>query len=101
VLKKKFFKTKDECEVAFEVLSAEAQVVALLCESNDWKPIDMKKGKDGAFRARLRVPKDRRFEFRYLVDSKSWLNDDAADAYVTNRFGTKNSVLDTTSTPTP
>jgi 1,4-alpha-glucan branching enzyme len=96
MLKKRFFKTKNECEVAFEVQAEDAEQVDLLCESNDWEPIPMKKNRNGAFRAKVRLPEDRRFEFRYLVDGRTWLTDETADAVRPNRFGSTNSVLDTT-----
>jgi len=96
MLKKRFFKTNDDCEVAFEVASDDAESVALVCEANGWEPIEMKKNKAGAFRTRLRVPKSRRFQFRYLVDQHAWVNDEDADGYVRNQFGGENGVLDTT-----
>ena len=43
MLKKKFFKTKTECEVVFELSQKGAQQGDLLCEINEWKPIEMKK----------------------------------------------------------
>ena len=96
MLKKKFFKTKNECEVAFEVTCDDAKQVDLLCESNGWDPIPMKKNRAGAFRTKIRLPKDQSFEFRYLVDHETWLNDETADATQPNRFGGSNSVLNTT-----
>ena len=95
MVKKRFFKTKDECEVSFELESSEAEQVELVCESNGWQPIPMKKAKTGKFRTRIRLPKESRFEFRYLIDRSSWINDEAADAYRVNEFGVENGVLDT------
>jgi 1,4-alpha-glucan branching enzyme len=96
VVKKRFFKTKQEVEVSFEVNLEDAQQVALVCEANDWEPIEMKKNKSGAFRTRLRLPRERQFQFRYLVDESSWLNDEDADGYRPNKFGGEDGVLDTT-----
>jgi len=48
----------------------------------------------GQDRTRLRFPKNSRHQFRYRVDGERWINDDAADAYVVNEFGTDNSVLE-------
>ncbi len=96
MLKKKFFKTKTECEVAFELAPKGAHSVELLCEVNDWEPIAMKKSKGGSFRTRLRFPRERRFQFRYLVDQQTWVNDEDADGYQLNKFGERNCVLDTT-----
>jgi hypothetical protein len=44
----------------------------------------------------LRVPKEQQFQFRYLVDHTTWVNDETADAYCANEFGGQNGVLDTT-----
>ena len=95
MLKKKFFKTKDECEVTFEVNAENADQVALVSEHNGWEPIEMKQAKNGPFRAKVRLPKDGEFQFRYLVDGETWQNDEAADAYLTNEHGSENSVIST------
>lgn len=96
MLTKKYFKTKDECEVTFELEASDAQEVALVSEANDWEPLTMKKARDGAFRAKIRLPKGSQFQFRYLVDNDSWHNDEAADAYWPNEYGSQNSVVSTT-----
>ena len=96
MLKKRFFKTKEECEVTFELVADEANCAELVCEVNGWLPIQMKKARRGPFRTKLRFPKEASFEFRYLVDDRNWINDDAADAYRANGLGGQNGVLDTT-----
>ena len=98
MLKKRFFKTKEDCEVTFEMETDGADSVDLVCEANGWKPIEMKKTRKGPFRAKMRLPRQCEFEFRYLIDQKAWANDDAADAYRPNDFGGQNSVLDTSPT---
>jgi len=96
-MKKKFFKTKDECEVTFEHTTDAGQKVALVSEANGWQPVEMKKRtKDGAFVTRVRLPKEGQFQFRYLIDEQTWENDTAADGYVANEFGGQNSIVDTT-----
>jgi 1,4-alpha-glucan branching enzyme len=97
MVKKRFLKTKGEYEVTFELAADGAENVELVCNVNGWEPIEMKRAKTGPFRAKLRLPKDGRFEFRYLVDHQSWVNDETADDYCTNRFGGQNGILDTTS----
>jgi 1,4-alpha-glucan branching enzyme len=86
-------KSKDEYEVTFE-LASEAKEAALVGEFNNWQPMAMKKSK-GAFTAKLRLPANSRYEYRYLVNNNEWINDDAADAYVSNEHGTVNSVVET------
>lgn len=98
MLKKRFFKTKAECEVSFELDSSDAEQVELLCEANGWQPIPMKKAKTGKFRTRMRLPKEQRFQFRYLVDGRAWVNDENADDFLPNGFGGQNGVLDTAPT---
>lgn len=97
MLKKRFFKTKDECEVAFELSPAGGvERVSLVCEANGWEPIEMKRNRQGRFRTRLRLPRERQYQFRYLIDRQEWVNDEAADAYLPNSFGGENGILDTT-----
>jgi len=96
MLKKRFFKTKDECEVTFELAIEDASRAELVCEVNGWQPIQMKRARKGPFRTKLRFPKEGTFEFRYRVDERNWLNDDEADAYRANGWGGENGVLDTT-----
>ncbi len=95
MLKKKYFKTKDECEITFEVNVDNAEQVALVCEHNGWEPIPMKQAKNGPFRTKVRLPKEAQFQFRYLVDGEQWLNDESADAYLGNEHGGENSVIST------
>lgn len=98
MLKKKYFKTKDEYEVTFEFETDDAQDVALLIDANDWQPVDMeKRKKDGVYVARVRLPKDGRYQFRYLVNGQNWYNDPAADTYVANEYGSENGVVMTVS----
>jgi 1,4-alpha-glucan branching enzyme len=97
MLKKKYFKTKDDCEVTFEVDNITAESVDLVTEANGWQPVKMsKRRKDGVYYAKVRMPKESQFQFRYRVDGQSWINDNAADAYVANEFGGENGVVITT-----
>jgi len=94
MLTKKYLKSKNEFEVTFELESAEADSVALVSEANGWEPVQMtKRRKDGVYYAKVRLPKESQFQFRYLVDGQSWVNDNGADAYVANEFGSQNSVV--------
>ena len=97
MLKKKFFKTKDECEVTFEYSAENAEQVSLVCSANEWQPIAMKKAKKGPFRTKVRLPKEGQFQFRYLVNNEFWVNDESADAYAANEYGSENSVVVTVS----
>lgn len=96
MLKKRFFKTKDECEVTFEFEDEQASKVAVVCEANNWQPVEMDQLKSGPFKARVRLPIDSRFQFLYLVDGERWVPDVEADGLVINEFGGRNSVVNTT-----
>jgi len=93
MLKKKYVKSKDEYEVTFE-LPSDASEAALVCEANGWQPLAMKKSK-GAFAAKLRLPANGSYQYRFLLNNDEWVNDNAADRYVTNEHGSENSVVDT------
>jgi len=97
MLKKRFFKTKDDCEVTFEYANENAQSVALVGGFNEWKPLLMKKSKKSGspFRIKVRLPKESQYQFRYFVDQTVWENDDGADDYWSNEFGESNSVVNT------
>jgi 1,4-alpha-glucan branching enzyme len=95
MISKKFVKTRNECEVTFDCPASGAQTAELVCESNDWQPMSMKRLKNGRFRAKVRLPVDRSFQFRYLLDGCAWTNDEAADAYWPNEYGSDNGVVRT------
>jgi 1,4-alpha-glucan branching enzyme len=96
MLTKRFFKTKDEAEVTFEFSHPDAKKVELVAEFTDWQPLTMKfVKKDNAFKLKHRLPVDKQYHFKYLIDGEQWDNDHHADAYVANGFGTENSVVDT------
>ncbi len=97
MLMKKFFKTKNECEVTFVYDNDSASEVALAGDFNNWEPELMKRAnKAGSpYRLKVRMPKDGEYQFRYYVDGSYWANDADADAYWPNEFGDTNSVVDT------
>lgn len=85
-INKQYLKTKPLCKVTFTLPALRLQQpehVALLGEFNDWDPqaLLMKKNKAGDFTATVNLEKNRDYQFRYLVNGGTWLNDDAADSY--------------------
>lgn len=96
MINKRFFKTKDEVEVTFELDAADAQSVALVADFLDWKATPMKKvAKSKTFKFKTRLPKGEQFEFRYLVNDNQWVNDGQADSYIRNEFGEDNCLVST------
>ncbi|MGR5133691.1 isoamylase early set domain-containing protein [Vibrio alfacsensis] len=100
MLKKRFFKTKDEVEVTFELDKNQWQSIQIAGDFNNWQPEPMKLVKKSKlFKFKIRLPKEQNIEFRYLFNEAEWENDPQADAYVPNRFGSDNSVVSTIEQP--
>ncbi|WP_417877901.1 isoamylase early set domain-containing protein [Vibrio sp.] len=94
MLKKRFFKTKDEVEVTFELDKEQRESVKIAGDFNNWQPEPMKLVKtSGQFKFKTRLPKEQNIQFRYLLNEAEWENDPQADAYVPNGFGSDNSVV--------
>lgn len=94
---KRFFKTRDDVEVTFTYDRPEAGSVALVCEEQGWDALAMKRsarGK-GPWALKVRLPRSRRIQYRYLVDGESWENDPFADAWEPNHIDGDNSVVST------
>ena len=98
-LSKQFLKSKPVCKVTFS-LEAEnangAKTVAVLGEFNDWdsSATPLKKQKDGSFKGTVELDAGKEFQFRYLVDGETWLNDVQADKFVASGISSdQNSVL--------
>lgn len=89
-LKKKFLKSKPVCKVTFslpEELVAGAKKVNIMGDFNNWdlkKAESMRKLKDGSYTRTLDLDKDQNYEYRFLVDGETWINDLEADSYVPN-----------------
>ena len=86
-LTKKFLKSKPVCKVTFKLKSdaaKDAKTAKVLGDFNDWNPKKgkMKKLKSGDFTLTLDLESGRDYEFRYLIGTSNWENDEAADKYV-------------------
>ena len=94
MLKKSYSKTKRSCRVTFK-LPTEGEEVALLGEFNEWQQDahPMIKRKDGTFSITISLDSGKDYRFRYLKDGEDWLNDEAPDAYVLNRYGSQDCVV--------
>ena len=84
---KQFSKSKPVCKVTFSVPAdsvVEAKAVAVLGDFNEWNAaaLPLKKQKDGSFKGSVELEAGKEFQFRYLVDNNLWINDEAADKFV-------------------
>lgn len=89
-LKKQFLKSKPVCKVTFSLDKSEiegAEKIVLLGSFNDWNAeegVVMKKFKNGNFKVTVDLETEAEYQFKYLVDSTTWINDAEADKYVNN-----------------
>jgi 1,4-alpha-glucan branching enzyme len=86
-IKKQFLKSKPVCKVTFEINADQingAETVALLGDFNNWDPSanSLKKQKNGTFKTTLDLEAEKSYQFRYLVDGTTWINDEEADTFV-------------------
>ena len=96
MLTKKYFSRKDIAEITFEFCRDDVKSVAILGDFNEWEPVPMQfSSKYKSFRTKIRLPKGKKFHFRYLLNNEEWENDCHADYYARNEFGTDNSVVTT------
>ncbi len=99
MITKQFMKAKPVCKATFTLpvdVAPDASSIQILGEFNNWDPnigIEMKKQKNGFFKATVELESGKNYEFRYLVDGKIWLNDQEADKYAPTTFGTENCVI--------
>ena len=88
-IKKQVLKSKPVCKVTFGLNkkeAANAETVNLVGNFNDWNPAgtELTKLKAGGFKAVVELPVGQEYQFRYLVNGTEWINDSAADSYVSN-----------------
>ncbi|MBX2875956.1 MAG: 50S ribosomal protein L27 [Saprospiraceae bacterium] len=98
MLKKQYLKNKPTCKVTFS-LPKEAvnggSEVRVLGEFNNWtweQGVPMKAAK-AEYKASVELDAGRQYEFRYLIDGTTWVNDWAADAYLATPYGVENCVV--------
>jgi len=76
-----------------------AESVHLVGEFNDWDreslPLRRPRQGDGNWEISLDLERGRSYEFRYLVNGETWVNDCNADDYVPNPYGGSNAVVRT------
>ena len=91
MITKKYLKSKPVAKVTFSLAKKEAQgaeKVALAGDFNNWSTteIELKQNKSGKFSVTVDLEQGKSYQFRYVLDGKSWENDWKADAYVPNNL---------------
>ena len=98
-IKKQFLKSKPVCKVTFRLSKGQtsgASKVNIAGEFNNWSETsdEMNALKDGSFSLSLDLETGRKYQFRYVLDGTSWINDEAADSYEDSGFNSQNSVVE-------
>ncbi len=75
----------------------EAKSVHLVGSFDDWdsNAHSMRRLKDGRFMAMRRFETNCRYEYRYLVNGETWINETEAESYTPNPYGSDNCVVTT------
>ncbi len=98
-IKKQYLKSKPVCKVTFRLPEEAGKSAGSACivgEFNNWNiyATPMRKLKNGSFTVTVDLEPDREYQFRYLLDDKTWENDWEADRYVLTPYGdSENSVV--------
>ena len=96
MLIKNYSKSGKICRVTFKYINSESsENAALVGEFNNWSVQEnpMKKLKNGGFSVTISLQSGNSYQFRYVLDGKTWVNDVEADSYVTNQYGEENSIV--------
>lgn len=96
MLSKNYTPKRTVCKVTFtlpeEWASSEVKLVG---DFNDWDmKADKLEKKKGKWEITKRLKPENEYRFKYLIDGEVWENDDAADTYIPNEFGTEDSVVE-------
>ncbi len=91
-IKKLFSKSKPVCKVTFKLTKSQvqnAEKVTVVGDFNNWdeSTSELKQSKDGSFSQSFEFESGREYQFRYLLDGTTWINDESADRYVTSGLG--------------
>ncbi|MBL7906276.1 MAG: isoamylase early set domain-containing protein [Bacteroidales bacterium] len=98
-IKKQFLKSKPVCKVTFKLSKEEANgagKVNLVGDFNGWNESadELKPLKDGSFSASVELETGRDYQFRYLANGTSWINDPEADGFTGSGMGdSENAVI--------
>nr|BCW99961.1 MAG: hypothetical protein KatS3mg041_0008 [Bacteroidota bacterium] len=97
MIRKQYSPKGQSCRVTFELPAGAARErVAVVGDFNNWdrEAHLMSRTPDGGWRLEIRLKPGRSYRFRYYADNSVWFNDEMADRYVPNPFGSDDGVLD-------
>lgn len=85
-IKKKFLKSKPICKCTFSMPKKavpNAEKITIAGDFNNWSEEEhvLRKLKSGEFKIDIDLPVGQKYQYRYLVDGETWMNDWEADEY--------------------
>ena len=98
-IKKQYVKSRSICKVTFSIEEnriSDYQSAFLVGDFNNWETqvAQMKKDDNGLFTITIELKPQREYQFRYLLDNSTWLNEEKADSFIPSPFGdSQNSLL--------
>ncbi len=95
MINKAFTPKRSVCKVTFKIPADWAdKKVSLVGDFNEWDPSANKlERKNGYWETTIRLKPETETKFRYFLDDGRWANDDEADSYVGNSYGSEDSLL--------
>ena len=95
MINKQFTPKRTVCKVSFRIPEDWAgKSVAVVGDFNDWNTSsNLMERKNGGWEALVRLKPGKEYRFRYYIDGQRWQNDDAADDYLHNEYGSEDSLL--------
>jgi len=96
MLTRKYTPKRTICKVTFSIPADWAESsVNLVGDFNEWDTsADELELKNGQWEITKRLKPENDYRFKYLVDGTEWKNDNDADSYASNDFGTDDSVVE-------
>lgn len=95
MISKEFTPKRTICKVRVQLPADKAEKeAAVVGDFNDWDPTANKlEKKNGGWETVLRLKPNKEYSFRYYLDGQRWENEEEADEYRANSYGTEDSVL--------
>jgi len=71
--------------------------ISVVGDFNDWTPGEHRlvRRSNQTFSANVLLPEDGRYAFRYYSDADGWIDEQEADAFESNEFGSTNCIATT------
>jgi len=85
-------KSKSTKEVEFKAYSPASGSVAVAGDFNGWKPVALKKGKNGNWSGKIKLPSGIH-QYKLVFDGQYWQTDNANPERISDGHGGENSVI--------